>query len=267
MITSRQILEATGLKNAKTLTRWYRRAAIPEPLIRTHPSGRGKIAYWPDWVLDRCKRIVELQRQGHTLGTALAKIEEERILGLLEGIKGRPIFPELLSEKKIALPSGGETDLLLLLNVVIAREASNVAANEEAREELVAAMQSAKAAGWGLQLLSAGYNPVCIFDGSQARIVPDFIVGHMLVEQNPSAPAWIVIPLLAPLQKAFATLGLMPPPRPRAEPAPKIWSREGGAIVEYDVFVFGYTNFEIIRETAKTISVSAPERSENGNKA
>ncbi len=263
MVTSKQILEATGLKSAKTLTRWYRRGVIPEPLIRTHPSGRGKIAYWPDWVLERCKRIAELQRQGHTLKSALAQIESERMFRLIEEVQARPTFPELLSDKKLRLPSGGETDLLSLLNVIIAKDASNAAASEEARKELAAAMQSAKAAGWGLQLLSAGYNPICLFDGDRAEVVADFRVGHMLSEQSPSARAWIVVPLLPPLQKAFAALGLTPPSGPSVGPAPKIWAREGGALVEYDVSLIGPTGFEVIRETAKTVGMSAPEGSEN----
>lgn len=78
-INSQDILEKTGLKSAKTLTRWHKRGIIPEPVVRTHPSGRGKMAYWPDCVLERCVKLVELQKEGHTLNSALATIERERI--------------------------------------------------------------------------------------------------------------------------------------------------------------------------------------------
>ena len=75
MKTSAEILKRTGLKSAKTLTRWAKRGIIPVPYIQTHPSGRGKIGYWPDWVLDRCLRIVELRKKGRSLDSALFELE------------------------------------------------------------------------------------------------------------------------------------------------------------------------------------------------
>jgi DNA-binding transcriptional MerR regulator len=78
MVTAKQILAATGLKNAHTLTRWHKHhGIIPHPTIGVSSSGRGKCAYWPDWVLDRCRRIVELQKQGHTLASALRLVDRE----------------------------------------------------------------------------------------------------------------------------------------------------------------------------------------------
>jgi len=83
-VTSKQILQATGFKSPKTLTRWAKSGIIPGPHVGTHPSGRGKIAYWPDWVLERCQRIAELLRQGHTLGSASSVLENERTLRLID---------------------------------------------------------------------------------------------------------------------------------------------------------------------------------------
>src|SRR4051794_10593093 len=103
MVTSQQILQATGLKSQKTLTRWAHARIIPEPLIGTHPAGRDKIAYWPDWVLERCKRIVELQRQGHTLSSALTALEYERMLRTIEEAKTAPDVRKVLSDKKVTL--------------------------------------------------------------------------------------------------------------------------------------------------------------------
>ena len=50
MITTKTLVRKTGL-SAKTLTRWSNQGIIPKPAIRTYPSGRGKIGYWPDAVL------------------------------------------------------------------------------------------------------------------------------------------------------------------------------------------------------------------------
>ena len=59
MISTNDILDATGLRSGKTLTRWHQRGLIPKPLIRTHPSGRGKAAYCPRSVtVDGAKAVV-----------------------------------------------------------------------------------------------------------------------------------------------------------------------------------------------------------------
>ena len=77
MVTSAEILAGTGLKSGKTLTRWHQQGVIPAPIIGTHPSGRGKISYWPDWVLERCQRIVALQKEGYTPTAAANQIDDE----------------------------------------------------------------------------------------------------------------------------------------------------------------------------------------------
>ena len=85
MISSKEILEKTGLKSTKTLTRWHKAGIIPEPMIETHPSGRGKIGYWPDYVLTRCLKIIELRKQGYSLSAAALEAARQRIEGPICG--------------------------------------------------------------------------------------------------------------------------------------------------------------------------------------
>ena len=146
-ITSKQILQATGLKSPKTLTRWAKSGVIPGPHVGTHPSGRGKIAYWPDWVLEHCQRIAELLRQGHTLGSACSVLENERTLRLIEEVEKSPDFGELLS-KKVSLPNGRETNLEFFIDAFITQAAENITVGEALRNKLVAQMRNADVAGW-----------------------------------------------------------------------------------------------------------------------
>jgi DNA-binding transcriptional MerR regulator len=78
MISTDELLAETGIRAAKTLTRWHQRGLIPKPEIRTHPSGRGKMAYWPEWVVNRCQRIKRLLATGRSLE------DIEKILGAFE---------------------------------------------------------------------------------------------------------------------------------------------------------------------------------------
>jgi hypothetical protein len=198
VITSKQILKATRLKSPKTLTRWANAGIIPRPRIGTHPKGRGKIAYWPDWVLERCQQIVKLQRQGHSLGSAVTTIEHDRMLGIIERVKGSPDIGTIFSEKKIKLAQGGEIDLASLLHLFIAKGAENVILDSAVLKKLVAEMRSAKVAARGVEYLQGGYNPICIFDGQKVEVVPDFIVAHMLGEEEAPSSSWVIIPLLPP---------------------------------------------------------------------
>ena len=77
VISSKEILAKTGIKTAKTLTRWYQRGLIPRPTVGTHPSGRGKVGYWPDWVADHCRRMIELRRDGYSLEAAARQADRE----------------------------------------------------------------------------------------------------------------------------------------------------------------------------------------------
>src|SRR4051812_27606414 len=80
MVTTKQILERTGIQTGRTLTRWYQRGLIPPPEIRISPTGNGKSAYWPDWVVHRCDRIRRLIKSGRSLdeiGEMLVSIDSE----------------------------------------------------------------------------------------------------------------------------------------------------------------------------------------------
>jgi hypothetical protein len=264
VITSKQILKATGLKNAKTLARWANRGLIPKPQIGTHPKGKGKIAYWPDWVLEKCRHIVKLQKQGHTLSSAVSTIEHERLLGIFQKVEEAPSLSTVLSEKKIALAQGGELDLASLLHLWIAKEAGNLTSDPTVLKRLVSAMRAAGVAAQGIQYLQAGYNPICVFDGQNASVMPDFRIAHVLADDPLSARPSLLVPLLPPLHKAFSTLGLTPPLAPAVRAAPKVQSTEGDAIVEYDIFLVGDSDFELIRETARTVG-SRPADAEAGH--
>lgn len=265
-VTSKQILEATGLKSPKTLTRWAKSRIIPEPHVGTHPSGRGKIAYWPDWVLERCQRIAELLRQGHTLGSASFLLESERTLRLLEDTVKSPDLGGRLAKRKLKLPNGQETDLSSFIHAFVAQATANLKVSESLRKEFVLQMHNADVAAWSLRFLQAGYNPVCLFDGERIEVIPDFLVAHRLGDEQLAGSAWLMIATLPPVREAFSALGRPLPKGPAVQPAPKVWVTEGDALVEYGLFLGGALGFELVREAASTIGITPKiERLENSD--
>ena len=251
-VTSKQILQATGLKTAKTLTRWAKSGIIPGPHVGTHPAGRGKIAYWPNWVLERCQRIAELMRQGHTLGSAASVLESERTLRLIDEVEKSPDLGALLS-KKVELPNGRETSLELVIDAFIARAVDNIALGEGVRNKLIMQLRKAEVAELSLRLFHAGYNPICVFNGERIEVIPDFLVSHRLSDEQSVGSTCLMIPTLPPLRKAFSAFGRTLPQEPVVRPAPKVCAREGDTIVEYQIVLGGQLGFELLRETADTV--------------
>jgi len=205
-------------------------------------------------VLERCERIAELVQQGHTLSSAGFTLEQERMLRLMEEVEKSPRRPgERLLSKDIKLRDGKKIKLDAFIHAFIAKAIDSIGLPE--RKNFVALMRDSDVASTALQFIQAGYNPVCMFDGEQIEVVPDFIVSHWLSEKEPSKLAWLVVSLLRPIRQAFSALGLVLPDPVLARAAPKIWGYDGDTIVEYNIFLGGGLGFELLRETASTIGL------------
>lgn len=257
MITSKDILERTGLRSTKTLTRWHQRGLIPEPLVRTHPSGRGKLAYWPDWVLERCARIVDLQKQGHSLQSAARVLQAERWDRNLERVEREPAtISEWLATHRAHLGSERTGTLLDALLLGLVASVKHLVVDPGDRRALLIKLRGENAVDQALGLARAGYNPVLMYDGEALDIVPDFLVAQRLSEELPPGKAFYVAPLLPTLRQVLPSLDKLVGTTPRAWPAPKVWVQDGDAVVEYIYFPDGVIGFELIRETAKVVSTS-----------
>lgn len=254
MITSKDILEKTGLKTAKTLTRWHQRGLIPEPLVRTHPSGRGKVSYWPDWVLDRCLRVVELQREGHSLQSAAGVLAVERLGQKVDRAKEEPRISDVLAGKQTQLTPEREGTLLEVFTLAMFSTIKRHVADPTERATLLAQFKEAGLVDVAFDMARAGYNPVLVYDGERPEVVPDFLVAQRLSSNAPDPAALVVAPLLPTLCKLFPWLEPLVGTSPAAWPAPKIWVREGDAVVEYVFSPTGPVGFEVIRESSKVVS-------------
>ena len=255
MITSQDILRATGLKSTKTLTRWHQRGVIPEPLIRTHPSGRGKIAYWPDWVLYRCVRIIQLQKEGHSLESAARVVNLQNRDDTRQEVEfSAEVIAELLASPQSHFGMGGEGTLLDAFHDAVLTSLEHFLTDPGEREGLLAALKAQNAVEKALNLAHAGYTPIAVYDGNKLELIPDFLVGHRLSEQPPSGRSLVVVQMLPTLLATFPALDEYVEPTPTVRPAPKVWVKEGDALVEYLYYPDGIIGFELLGETATVVS-------------
>jgi DNA-binding transcriptional MerR regulator len=260
MITTETLTRETGL-SAKTLTRWSNRGIITKPAIRTHPSGRGKIGYWPDAVLDRCLRIVQLRKEGHSLESALALLGMERIYQCLEKIE-QPTLADLLAQRKVKPPEGEEVDLLEVFRATVASSLKDAVLDRDHHQTILHQLHADNRLllRVAVEMVSSGYNPFLTYDGTTVRIEPDFLVGHPTAAPERSSFLLPLRPVFRKFLALFGAEGAMP--EARAYPAPKVWVNEGDTVVEYVVYLGGLRGFELIRETAQTVGVT---RESGGN--
>jgi DNA-binding transcriptional MerR regulator len=256
MITTAMVAKKLGV-SVKTLARWADRGVIPKPAVATHPSGRGKIGYWPDHVLERCRRIVALRKKGHALETAVAMVQTEDFDGLLQSLE-LPTMADVFSRKMTRTPDGRQVDLMQIFLAVIAVDLKASPVDRDLHGPILAQIRKKDLLRGALNLIQNGYNAVIVYDGKDVRIEADFLLSHVNGIQ-----AFIAIPVRPAFCRFMAAIGAQKLVRdPTVTPAPKVWIREGDVLVEYSIFLGGLLGFELIRETATVIGRTHVERNE-----
>lgn len=254
MISSTELLKRTGLKSAKTLTRWYQLGLIPKPELRTHPSGRGKLGFWPDWVLDRCLKMRDAQKQGRSLKGAVSLMALSDVERSAEKTADARVRSEKISRRRVKVAVAGAEKEYSGLDVFIAMMLSDLhplTLAPDLRDVLVARLRESQALDTTLERLEQGFNPVLVFNGSQAQITADFMVGIQLGLQREQGRPVLVVPLLHPLRRALGRLGDSRQTAPRIQPAMKVWERDGSNLFELSVHALGPDGFQVLRESAR----------------
>jgi hypothetical protein len=252
MISSKEILQKTGLKSTKTLTRWHKQGIIPKPFIGTHPSGKGKMAYWDDSVMNRCLRIVELRGKGYSLGAAVAEIDHKNMAASMQRIRRMPSVSEILAGKKARLKDGTEVTLLDVFLYTILSEIEKLGCHQDTTRRLISKMREIKVLDLSFALLNNGYNPVLLHCPDTLLVMPDFMVSHYLSSDITNPRCFLTIPLIPGLRKAFGIMGKEFTYKPSKWPVQKILAQYGDALVERYIFLVGPDRFELIDELPGT---------------
>jgi DNA-binding transcriptional MerR regulator len=239
LVTTQEILEKSGIKVGKTLTRWHQAGLIPPPTIGTHPSGRGKVAYWPAWVMQRCIRIRQLVDHGMSLaeiGATLGKNWEQEERRYRRRYDFRTASERLDIEKCLA-------NLDELVSHKLAPFWSRMKNGRDLNEKWTNLAWQEGAKGI-LQLAQAGFNVVLVIDGESLWVVPDFIISHTLA-MAPKGPPLIVVAITEEVRAAFSGTKYSVPDKIKVVPSQKIRVLKGRASEEREVRLVGPTDFEI----------------------
>lgn len=253
MITTSELTDTTGL-SGRTLTRWHKRGILPEPHVSTHPSGRGKIGYWPDWVLDRIQRIQELRREGHTLESAVLAIQGERVDRMIQEVAETPDFAEALKGIKVRLGDNREIDLYRIFVASVLAAVEQTSPDPTVRERIAARLREPQVRR-AFEFFGSGFNPILVVDDEGLEVMPDFMVGHRLSSSLDERQSLIIVPLFPLLRHILGKHAKRLPDRPSTLPATKVRCRDGDVMMEYDIYLGGPLGFELIHSSGHGIGL------------
>lgn len=212
-VTSREIMEALGIKNIKTLTRWHQAGVIPEPKIELHPDGNGRIAYWPSWVLEHCRVVKQMLDSGQQIKDIVGAFGRR-----WQEIEAR--YPVKARQRRynIAEVSKKMDRDRLLMELVESIYKAVAQQIVQLRASLVTTSLPPVTMGivaQAVQLIESGQNAVLVMSSKEAVVVPDYLLSLQLARNYENQQPFLVVPIYSLLKQ------LGPQPNPLKEPTIK----------------------------------------------
>lgn len=198
-VTSREIMEALGIKNVKTLTRWHQAGVIPEPTVELHPDGNGRIACWPGWVLEHCRVVKQMLDGGQKIkdivGAFGCRWQEIEARYPVQTRRNRYNFAEV-SQKM-------DRDRLLmeLVESVYKAVAKQIV---QLRASLVTTSLppvTMSIVAQAVQLIESGQNAVLVLTTEEVVVVPDFLLSLQLTRDYENQQPFFVVPIYSLLKQ------------------------------------------------------------------
>ena len=248
LVPSSELCTAAGIKGTKTLTRWHQRRLIPKPTIGTHPNGRGKIAYWPRWVLDRCKKIRHLVDAGKTLKEIAcilgndwpAEKKKSRKRYRLSEVSPRmdlcqaeSIFIELVTGNFFEFLPTMRQDIRPL-----SRRLDDFLVRDEIRDTVIAS-------------IDRGCNLILLWDGDEFQIAADFVAGQILADTSETGKSFVMVPLYRHAITAYEKVRPSAGPKPTLRPRLQVTETKGRTSVELELHRVGEAGYELVEQGAR----------------
>jgi hypothetical protein len=254
MLTTQEILKRTGLKTRHTLTTWHKAGLITPPKIMKHPSGKGVHAVWPDEVLEQCMKLATLRKPGRPTSDAKRVIETIRVFQT-EGRRkyfalGKKSHQDkdskVVTFKKDPIVVTYGIDLPRIFVAMLMPSLCTHITKAKDQESAALEIKRQNVFDSALSLLKAGYSPTLIIEKKNFHVWPDFMISHHLSQQASSDNSFVLIPLLAPLKKAFQAARLSFPETQLATPAPRIRVPSGSESTEKDIAISADGSFKVV---------------------
>lgn len=216
MLSTLEILERTEINSGKTLTRWHQRGLIPPPIIKTHPNGRGKMAFWPVWIVWRIKEVKRLLKNGEPLDKIIALLGTDWLAEEKKWTRRRRSTKKIVENerKRAARDRFSETAaerVYGFLQAIGVQRPGIFCKLENQFADLRLIDQA-------IDLMHKGFNPVAIITGGKVQITTDFMVSQLLTSKD-EIEAILVLPISVFIHEFYAKVESNLPEKPTIGPA------------------------------------------------
>lgn len=186
-VTSRQIMDALSIENAKTLKRWEDAGVMPKKAMQLHPNGIGRIAVYPDWVLQHCRRVQQLVQDGFTL-----KRVAEQLGGDWETIRLRYQKYDFADDSMRQEQVKPIQEIIEDVIHEVARLVLVLTGDKKGPPTEIVTYESIIEA---IELVHASFNPLLVVDNGHTFVVADFAISAILAKRGRNAPPVAILPL------------------------------------------------------------------------
>lgn len=197
-VDSAVLVEAAGVSNPKTLSRWANLNLIPPPVRGKRAFGVGSMGKWPKWVADRCTRIRQLRSQGKTLQQIADHLgsdwELEEARYRLKQPTVKKDEPKLERFTKSTVARGRSAALQNLRDTVWRRTSVEFAEARRKRgdwTELIG-MELIETA---IELMRDGIRPLLVLDEFGLSLTADFAISTCLHDRGHVSESIIIVPI------------------------------------------------------------------------
>jgi len=259
MISSKELMEKTGIKNIRVLTNWYKKGIIPKPVVQTHPGGRGKMAFFPNSTLERCLKIVQKMEKGIPAFAAAAIIDSENEQKVATQVEREtePKCPHEKPSRKIKCKDGSEVDLHNIFLSTILIYIKKLVSDTDIINTVINRITDENVYDLASAYISAGYNPILLYDGNELRVEPDFLIGLLLSDTFSEKKIYLMVPLLQVVCETRLKIGLEPYVKINVFPAPIVKVAEGKNRVstrEREIVFSGPMGFKLVPRGPKVVT-------------
>jgi len=252
MITTTELAKRTRL-SVKTLGRWTDQAVLPKPEIGTHPSGRGKVGFWPDWTVDYCLRIIALRKTGSSLQDAAGTAMQERCEAIGQSLEAEA--RELVyGAKTLKLPSGRQVDLVQLLKARVAQQIESLPFTRAAKRNLIQSLEDCEKLSSAIHSINEGHHIYLVFSRGRVTYRPDYLLPEVMADSDPSPKDFFALALTPHFHAVLINIG-MPEMIPRRLffPARKVWQLDGHYLRELAYHPSGSGDTHFVSGTASKL--------------
>lgn len=225
MLTTKQVLEATGISSVRTLQRWRERNLVPPPTLQRHPTGHGMTWMWPLWITHHIGAIKKRVAAGESLDEVARTLSDDWEVEAKKWYRKRYDFKAAWDrmERDDAIDRFADW-----VSDRVYAYLRDVGVERPGRidDKISRAVSKPQFINDTLELLRQGCSPMLVVTTEGVSVTADFMLGSAIGSSEVGSQPVLVVPIRAAFVEAFITSARDLPKTPKFVPAMHVAERD-----------------------------------------